>query len=262
MFPIKIGVSACYWEGDPSKAIFNGRPLLFLEKSMSDYLLRNGCLVVMVPFPHADGIASLDFAKELDGLVLQGGVDVSPTCYGEAAIKDDWQGDRKRDLYEIDLVKSFFQENKPIFGICRGMQLLNVCFGGSLFQDINYFKPGAFIHRDAAAYENNTHLIDITIGSKLSALYGGIDHATVNSVHHQAVKDLAKGFKVEAVSRDDDIIEAIRMEQESPDDPYCFGVQWHPEFQSGFPEGFLNPNTLLKDFIDAVRHRHKKGTHD
>ena len=143
MFPIKIGVSACYWEGDPSKAIFNGRPLLFLEKSMSDYLLRNGCLVVMVPFPHADGIASLDFAKELDGLVLQGGVDVSPTCYGEAAIKDDWQGDRKRDLYEIDLVKSFFQENKPIFGICRGMQLLNVCFGGSLFQDINYFKPGA-----------------------------------------------------------------------------------------------------------------------
>ena len=260
MLPVKIGVSSCYWAGDPSKMLFNGRPLFFLEKSMSDFLFRNGCLVLMIPFLHPKGVKSTAFAKELDGLVLQGGVDVSPESYGEKPIKKEWEGDYQRDLYESDLVKAFVGENKPVLGICRGMQLLNVCFGGSRYQDINHFKPDAFVHRDAQLYERNQHDLEITSGSRLSKVYGGLLKAKVNSVHHQAVKDLAMGFTIDAKSSDDGIIEAIGMQQKSPDDPYCYGVQWYPEFQAGALEGFLDPDVLLRDYIDAVKHRHhKKG---
>ena len=223
---------------------------------MSDYLLRNGCMVMMIPFLPARGVKSQSFARELDGLVLQGGADVSPSSYNEKPIRQEWEGDLGRDLYECDLIKAFFYENKPILGICRGMQILNVCFGGSLYQDINYSKPEAFVHRDANLYERNNHRIQIVAGSRLSKLYGGKKQAVVNSVHHQAVKDLAKGFLTEANSYDDGIIEAIYLAQKSPEDPYCYGVQWHPEFQAGSQHGFLDPDILLRDFLDAVEHRH------
>lgn len=258
--PVKIGVSACYWEGDPSKVLFNGRPLLFLEKSMADYLSRSGCLVLMIPFFHSQGLSSSDYARELDGLVLQGGVDVSPSFYGEKPLKPEWAGDSKRDLYESELVKAFFHKNKPVLGICRGMQLLNVSFGGSLYQDIQLCIPNSFQHRDPSFYELNHHEIDLVSGSSLSSMYGGALKAMVNSVHHQALKDLAKGFKVEAYSCNDGVIEAIKMHQNDPNDPYCYGVQWHPEFQAVLQQGFLDPDILLRDFLDAVRHRHlRKG---
>lgn len=215
-------------------------------------------MVMMIPFLHLQGVSSSAFAKELDGLVLQGGADVSPKSYNELAIKLEWQGDFERDLYECELVKAFFKENKPILGICRGMQLLNVCFGGSLYQDINHFEPDAFNHRDAGVYERNKHQIEILSDSRLSKLYGGKEKVMVNSVHHQAVKDLANGFLVEAKSCNDGIIEAIHLKQENPDDPYCYGVQWHPEFQLGSQHEFLDPDILLRDFLNAAKDRHNK----
>jgi putative glutamine amidotransferase len=119
---------------------------------------------------------------------------------------------RLRDLYDLALVEAFAQAGKPIFGVCRGLQLINVAFGGTLYQDIEtqHPHPQTLQHRDAVSYDQNFHEIDIVGGSRLSALYPGVARARVNSIHHQAVKDLAPGFEIEAWSLPDNVPEAIR----------------------------------------------------
>ena len=97
-----------------------------------------------------------DYAAALDGLVLQGGNDVAPQSYGETPLHDDWHGDRVRDRYEIDLIRAFVAAGKPVFGICRGLQLLNVAYGGTLLQDINTQHPQAREHRVLGKYEHTT----------------------------------------------------------------------------------------------------------
>jgi hypothetical protein len=153
-------------------------------------------------------------------------------------------------------VQAFRAAGKPVFGICRGLQLINVAHGGTLYQDISTQKPGARRHRDAAAYDLNFHEVDILPRTRLAQLLPPGRHK-VNSVHHQGVKDLAPGFVVEAVSPDDGVIEAIRH----TGDAWVAAVQWHPEFHrpelgrdrrhpaaaglpGGRPRGPLRMNTL------------------
>jgi putative glutamine amidotransferase len=111
-----------------------------------------------------------DYAHWLDGLVMHGGADVWPGSYGEKPLRPEWHGDRVRDEYEIGLVKAFSAAGKPVFGICRGVQLINVAHGGTLYQDIGTQKNGALVHRDAAAYDLNFHQVDILPGTRLSRL--------------------------------------------------------------------------------------------
>jgi putative glutamine amidotransferase len=188
-----------------------------------------------------------DFAQWLDGLVMHGGADVWPGSYGEQPLRPEWHGDRIRDEYEIALVKAFTAAGKPVFGICRGLQLINVAHGGTLYQDIGTQKPGALVHRDADAYDLNFHEVDIVPGSRLAELLRESRHK-INSVHHQGIKDLAPGFVVEATSPDDGVIEAIRHTGGT----WVAAVQWHPEFH--FPQlGVVDDTPLLKDFLDAAR---------
>jgi putative glutamine amidotransferase len=120
---------------------------------------------------------------------------------------------------------------KPVLGVCRGLQLLNVAFGGTLYQDIALQQPGALRHRDAKLYDRNFHVVEFVPGTRLASLYPTSSGAIVNSVHHQGIKDLAPFMRVEARCPNDGLIEAIRYDNErGPVKSYVAAVQWHPEF--------------------------------
>jgi putative glutamine amidotransferase len=163
-------------------------------------------------------------------------------------LQERWSGDRNRDEYEIALTRAFVAAGKPVFGICRGLQLINVAFGGSLYQDIGTQKPQALVHRDAAAYDLNFHEVDVLPDTKLGALLSGAASTRINSVHHQGVKDLAPGFVVEARCPADGMIEAIRHSGPA----WVAAVQWHPEFHKA-ELGTLDDTPVLTDFLDAAR---------
>jgi putative glutamine amidotransferase len=180
--------------------------------------------------------------------VLQGGNDVAPTQYGEQPLHPEWAGDPVRDAYEMALVRAFVAAGKPVFGICRGLQLLNVCFGGSLWQDIGTQRPEAVEHRIAGRYERHFHAVEFVPGTHLAGLYPGLPRATTNSIHHQGIKALAPGFVVEARCPEDGMVEAIRRVEAGP---YVAGVQWHPEFHGPEHPHALDDGPILRDFLAA-----------
>jgi putative glutamine amidotransferase len=250
---LKIGISACFMHADPARHLFTGKTLQYVEQSIAHWVMSTGALAVMIPSPTGAtqrGDVTLDhYAQWLDGLVLHGGADVSPLSYGEQPLQERWSGDKIRDDYEIDLVGAFERHGKPVFGVCRGLQLLNVAYGGTLYQDIQTQLPQALVHRDAAVYDHNFHSVEILPGSQLSQLYPGVERVRVNSIHHQAIKELAAGFRAEAISHEDGLIEAIR--REDPRKPYSAAVQWHPEFHLK-GTNTIDDAALLADFLNAA----------
>jgi putative glutamine amidotransferase len=182
--------------------------------------------------------------QSLDGLMLTGGRDVDPSLFGEAPHETTERSEGGRDEYEIALARAALEAHLPILAICRGIQVLNVAFGGSLVQDIPSMVPGAVTHRIANPRSAIAHDVWIDRSSLLARLLEerleGGDSCAVNSRHHQALKTVAPGFVVTATAPDG-VIETI----ERPDLPFCLGVQWHPENFwrtgefSGLFEGFV-----------------------
>jgi putative glutamine amidotransferase len=266
--PLLIGVSAriCHPIGPMLElgGVFT-KTLHYLEQSVAHWVMSKDVLVVMIPAIESEGmIARSDmslaaYAEHLDGLVLQGGADLAPESYGEKALAPDWAGDRVRDRYEIDLFNAFVAAGKPVIGICRGCQLINVALGGTLYQDIATQVPNAIAHRDTTKYERQLHTMSLVQGSHLSTMYPGITQATINSIHHQAVKDLGRDLVVEAVAVPDGIVEAVRWRGPG----YVFGMQWHPEFlaQAALDGGQLDGRPILHDFLHAVRSKKKARAH-
>ncbi len=249
--PLKIAVSACFFHADPTRPIFTGKTLQYLEQSLAHWVMSQGDLAVMVPAPE-DMQRLQAYATWLDGLVLMGGADVSPGSYGETPIDPRWHGDRVRDAYEIELVRAFIAQGKPVFGICRGLQLMNVALGGTLWQDIATQQPQAREHRNAALYDQLFHELVLEPGSTLAELYPGCARTVVNSVHHQAIKDLAPSLRVEARCPEDQTIEAVRWNGPS----FAAAVQWHPEFHAGVQQpGLIDDAPLLRSFRNACQTR-------
>jgi putative glutamine amidotransferase len=205
----------------------------------------------MIPHPEGEtrkgDVTLAHYAQWLDGLVLSGGSDVWPGSYGESPLDARWSGDRVRDEYEKALAAAFVAEGKPVFGVCRGLQLLNVAYGGTLYQDIVTQRTGAPSHREASSYDRHFHDVEFVPGTRLAELYPGMPRAKVNSVHHQAIKDLAPGFVVEARSPDG-LVEAVRR----PGPGFVAAVQWHPEFHRAV-DGTLDDGAILHDFLDAAK---------
>lgn len=251
---LKIGVSACFFHADPARPIFTGKTLQYIEQSVAHWVMSQGDLAVMIPAPDGDERLPL-YAQWLDGLVLMGGSDIWPGSYGEQPLDPRWQGDRIRDEYEMALARAFVDAGKPVFGVCRGLQLINVAFGGTLYQDIPTQRPEALRHRDAGLYDQLFHPLAIEPGTRLAQLYPGQAAATVNSVHHQGIKDLAPGFVVEARCPADGMIEALRRRTGG----WVAAVQWHPEFHHttaegpGVPADLIDDGPLLADFRAACQ---------
>ncbi len=245
---LKIGISSCFFHADPQRAVFKGKTLLYLEQSLSQWIMSGGALCYLIP-PPAGPVSLSEQVAEMDALVLQGGSDLAPKSYGETPLKPEWGGDPVRDVYEQALFREFLAQKKPVLGVCRGAQLINVAMGGTLYQDITEQVPGSHVHRDWSIYDKNFHQILIEKGSRLSRLFPGVTSAKVNTVHHQGIKDLGRGLAVEARSEGDGIIEAVRGTGET----YVYAIQWHPEFQYADDQKHLDGSLILKDFLDEVR---------
>ena len=255
--PLLIGVSArMYHPGTPGVTIGGvfTKTLHYLEQSVAHWVLSGHAMAVMIPAVTADSIVTRtdlnldDYAAALDGLVLQGGSDVAPESYSETALQAEWCGDAVRDRYETELTQAFVRAGKPVFGICRGLQLLNVMHGGTLWQDIPTQRPEARAHHEPGRYERHFHQVEFVPGTRLAQLYPGASRATANSIHHQAIKELAPGFVVEARCPEDGMIEAVRGSGPG----YVAAVQWHPEFHDPSDPVTLDDAPILADFLDAA----------
>jgi len=261
MKPLRIGVSARLLYPDPRRVFLPTKTVQYLEQSVAGWVMSGEVLAFMVPemsvaSPHLPAnVTVADYVDALDGLVLQGGADIAPESYGEVAMNPEWTGDRVRDRYEIALFEEFVRQGKPVFGICRGCQLINVALGGSLYQDINTQVPATLQHRCDKRYENNFHDLKVLPGTWLSDLYPGTGIAHINTIHHQAVKAVGRGLVVEAVSEPDGVVEAIRWEGPS----WVMGVQWHPEFMDPRDPKLLDGRPMLTAFLAACRERRETG---
>lgn len=201
------------------------RPIFGISQSYALAVERAGGLPVLIP-PQPDREALRAVSARIDGLLLPGGGDIDPACYGEELLPICGAIEPERDHLEISLAQLALEDGRPIFGICRGMQLLNVATGGALYQDITAQRPGAPPHPTTdyqGKRDQTAHAIEIQPGSLLAGIMGTTHHA-VNSFHHQAVKQPGSGVELLAWS-EDGILEAMVV----PGHPFALAVQFHPE---------------------------------
>ena len=185
------------------------------------------------------------YIERIDGLLLTGGDDVYPALYGEAPHPHLDIVDARRDRFEIALLRAARERGMPVFGVCRGIQIINVALGGDLYQDLPSQADSAVGHAQKTLEEGPWHDVEIRRGTRLAEILGEARTA-VNSYHHQACRRVADGLSVTAHAPDG-IVEAL----EDPSQPFFLAVQWHPEVL----EGGLAPSSrrLFAAFVAAAR---------
>ncbi|HEY3933799.1 MAG TPA: gamma-glutamyl-gamma-aminobutyrate hydrolase family protein [Gemmatimonadales bacterium] len=207
---------------------------------------RVGGVPVLVPLLADDADTLRAIYDRLDGVLVPGGVDIDPAAYREAPHPLLGRTDAARDATELLLARWAVAEEKPFLGLCRGLQVLSVAMGGTLWQDLARERPGSARHdyfpdggftRDYLAHD-----VDITHGSRLGEALGG-GSITVNSMHHQGIRELGRGLTATAIASDG-LIEGA----EFPDQRFAVGVQWHPE---AFDEGPA-VGELFRQFVAAA----------
>jgi len=183
-------------------------------------------------------------AEDYDGILLGGGEDVDPALYEEEKKYDSVKINRKRDDFELKLLDRAQEAQLPVFGICRGTQLINVKFGGTLYQDLENDAEVEIDHRQTGERSDATHGVTLTEPESLLAesFHG---HCEVNSFHHQGIKRVGRGLKVTAYS-EDGLVEAVEAAEGFP---YLVAVQWHPEEIADQPE----QKKMLQQFLDRCR---------
>ncbi len=246
---------------DPMRALFKGKTLQYVEQRLAAAVWRAGGLPILVT-EVGDDTAARTMIGGLDGLVLAGGADVAPESYGMESIDPRWPGDAIRDAYECHLVTLARASGKPVFGVCRGAQVLNVALGGTLWQDITTQVDGALVHRDWENYDELGHDVRLAPDSWVRRQYDGAEKLAVNSVHHQGLRDLADGLTATAWAPDE-IIEAVEAIDRAQ---WIVGVQWHPEWLEpdgrrdtdatvAGPGGRASGDVLFSAFVAACRER-------
>jgi len=202
------------------RRLVEGRERVTLNTAYVRALERAGVVPLAVPTMLAADRASAAVAA-VRGLVLTGGEDVAPARYGAAPHPRLGDVDPVRDAAELALIAAARARRLPILAICRGIQILNVAFGGTLYQDLDSERPGSVPHSDETA----RHTVRVEAGSLLERTLG-TRSATVNSRHHQAIRDLAPGLRAVAWA-DDGVIEGA--EPSDTKEVWIVAVQWHPE---------------------------------
>ncbi|HET6681465.1 MAG TPA: gamma-glutamyl-gamma-aminobutyrate hydrolase family protein [Gemmatimonadaceae bacterium] len=185
--------------------------------------------------------------ERLDGVLIPGGVDMDPSTFGEPPHEKLGRIDVARDRVELQLVRWAIDDRKPVLGLCRGLQVINVALGGTLYQDVEAQLPGAIRHdyfpNFGFARDHLAHEVELVDGTRLRALVG-LERIAVNSMHHQGVRELASTLVASAVAPDG-LVEAA----ESVNGQFLLGVQWHPEVFE-----FSDPHTrdIFRGFMDAA----------
>jgi putative glutamine amidotransferase len=220
-----------------------------MGRSYVEELRKVGAVPWLIPLiPHDTDTLQEIFAR-LDGVFITGGVDVDPGRYGEATSPLCGTIDPNRDAVEIALLQHALKQQLPVFAVCRGIQILNVACGGTLYQDVTAQVPAALKHDYFPTSEKPSrkflaHDIAVKPGSRLGEILRDAV-VPVNSMHHQAIKDLAPNLKATAHAPDG-IIEGV----EGPGDQYLVAVQWHPEELTETQPGMAR---LFSTFADAAR---------
>ena len=241
MTPLRVGLTTTI---DPA-AGSHARPAVFLYANYVQALERIGAAAVLITPAHTPPAIDA-LVSACCGLVLTGGEDVDPAYYGEKPGPALGTVQRARDEMEFHALDCALQRGMPVFGICRGAQVLNVHFGGTLYQDIVTQRPGELRHQQSAPWGRHAHAVVVEPESLLCSLVGE-RRLFINSFHHQAVKDVGRDLRVVARA-DDGLIEGIEHTRY----PWLLGVQWHPERnEASTPE--TNPDLrLFAGFRDAV----------
>jgi putative glutamine amidotransferase len=224
-------------------------PCWIMGQRYVDVLRSVGAVPWLIPLFPNDPATLREIYNRLDGLFLTGGVDVDPSRYGEAKESCCGRTDPARDEVEIQLIRWANEEHKPVLAVCRGIQVLNVAMGGTLYQDIAVQVPKAIKH-DYFPTEDNTardflaHGVQVVPDTRLGQLLDNTP-VSVNSMHHQAIKKLAPGLKPTALAPDG-IIEGV----EGTNGQYLVAVQWHPE---ELADGDVGQRRLFASLIDAAQ---------
>jgi putative glutamine amidotransferase len=201
----------------------NGQPRSGVNTAYVSAVLAAGGIPVLL-LPELTPEESTDLFGECDALLLTGGEDVDPACYGAERHPKLRTVDRRRDANELALVADARARDLPILGICRGIQLLNVAFGGSLIQDIPSQRPGNVNHDPSTPRDSAAHDLSITEGSRLRQILETSD-LRANSFHHQAIDRVGEGLIVSALAPDG-LVEGVESSDPSE---WIVAVQWHPE---------------------------------
>ncbi len=217
-----IGITCSRQIGGGWGAYDTGHPIDYVFDDYSRAVLLSGGAPVLIPAAQ-DRKSIVTVLDRLDGVILSGGPDVHPRFYGEEPLARLGDLDEELDLMELDLTRAVLERDMPLFAVCRGIQVLNVALGGTLFQDISAQVEGAINHVQPAPKSVTTHKVTLEPESMLSGILGRRT-IMVNGRHHQAIKDAAPDLSITARARDQ-VVEAV----EWPGRRFVLGVQWHPE---------------------------------
>lgn len=213
MEKIIIGLTCCEMEDIEHPA----------QRTNEDYIdavIESGAVPILLPICEDNEVIEKQLDC-IDGLIVTGGVDVNPLFYHDSYSEKQGSSSFRRDTYEMKLIKMCSEKKIPMLGICRGQQIINVTFGGTLFQDNTMLSHEVFEHQQKEKKDYPVHSVHVDKGSFLYPIFK--DTHYVNSFHHQSIKDLAKDFDVIARS-DDHIVEAIQHQTLD-----IWAVQFHPE---------------------------------
>ncbi len=199
-------------------------PLMALMPTYIEAVTAAGGIPLLIPLGLDENALSAVLAR-LDGLILTGGGDIAGEHYHSEHADFIFDVDADRDRVELFLAREAVARSKPLLAICRGHQMLNVALGGTLYEDVREWMPGAIKHDFFGVFPRNhqAHTVAIEPGSKLADTLGRRE-TSVNSLHHQGIRDLAPGLAATAHAPDG-LIESV----EAVDHPFALGVQWHPE---------------------------------
>ena len=219
------------------------RESLWMLPAYLDAVREVGGLPIVFPFTEDE--AELEQLTRLcDGFLLTGGQDVSPALYGEAPLEGLTVTCPKRDEMEGIVLRLALDRDKPILGVCRGLQFLNASLGGTLWQDLPTQRPSEIAHRQDLPKDRPTHGVTLVEDSPLRRCLG-VERLAVNSAHHQAIRALAPGLRAMAFAPDG-LTEAFWM----PERRFLWGVQWHPEqlYRADAPS-----RAIFRAFVEAMK---------
>ena len=210
-------------------------------------LVQAGAIPWMIPL--VDDATLRGVYESLDGVFLPGGADIDPASYGRDPHPLCDRTDPERDRVELQLARWALDEGTPVLGVCRGMQLINIAAGGTLYQDLAEQLPGSIKH-DYFPYKGMgftrdflAHKVEVAPDTRLARLFGA-GTLKVNSMHHQGIRQLGTGLRTTAVSPDG-LVEGI----ETTGDNYVFAVQWHPE---ALTDSDIHAREMFTDFVSAA----------
>ena len=238
----KIGITSWHHRDDDERwdAVLEGYPRAVVEA---------GGLPLILPITHAEPTLVEAYLEAINGLIMTGGADIHPSFYGQIVLERCGEIDEERDRFEMELVHAARNRGLPLLGICRGLQVLNVALGGSLYQDLSYRKETDPAHQSPRELRRKSvHRVALVEGSRLAEILG-VRELDVTSTHHQIIRDLAPDLTVNAVAPDG-VIEGIEGEGH-----FLLAVHWHPERMAArHPEQLA----LFRALVEAAdkSHRH------